>query len=244
MAAQSLNCPNCGAAASSEATRCEHCNSRLATVACPSCFGMIFLGSRFCSHCGAAVSRALADSKKVLLCPRCRVNTQTVTVGVSALRDCPRCEGLWVDADTLQQICTDREEQSAVLGTAMTITPSEGVKLETIRYVPCPVCRKLMNRVNFARCSNVIVDVCKPHGTWFDKDELRRIVEFIRAGGFDQSRAREIAELERQRRHLESTRTSAAMEASRVSSYSSRNGGLFEEALEAAVGSVVNSFFR
>ena len=33
MAAQSLNCPNCGAAASSEATRCEHCNSRLATVA-------------------------------------------------------------------------------------------------------------------------------------------------------------------------------------------------------------------
>ena len=34
-----------------------------------------------------------------------------------------------------------------------------------------------MNRVQFANCSHVIVDVCKPHGTWFDRDELRRIVE-------------------------------------------------------------------
>ncbi len=48
-----------------------------------------------------------------------------------------------------------------------------------------------MNRVNFAHCSGVIVDVCKEHGTWFDADELRRIVEFIRAGGLVTTRARE-----------------------------------------------------
>lgn len=60
-----------------------------------------------------------------------------------------------------------------------------------------------MNRVNFANCSGVIVDVCGQHGTWFDKDELRRIVEFIRRGGLDESRQREREELEEQRRKLQ-----------------------------------------
>ena len=46
-----------------------------------------------------------------------------------------------------------------------------------------------MNRVNFARCSGVIVDICKQHGTWFDRDELSRIVEFIHGGGLNASRA-------------------------------------------------------
>jgi Zn-finger nucleic acid-binding protein len=57
-----------------------------------------------------------------------------------------------------------------------------------------------MNRVNFANFSGVIVDVCRQHGTWFDRDELRRIVEFIRAGGLDKARAREIQNLEADRR--------------------------------------------
>lgn len=163
MAAQSLNCPNCGAAVSSDATRCAHCNSRLATVACPSCFGMIFQGAKFCSHCGAPVSRARVDSDQQRLCPRCRVNLQPVAIGNSHLRECPRCEGLWADVDTLQQIYTDREQQSALLGTAATLHSPQNVPLEKVRYVPCPVCRRLMNRVNFANCSAVIVDVCKPH---------------------------------------------------------------------------------
>jgi len=46
------------------------------------------------------------------------------------------------------------------------------------------------------------VDVCREHGTWFDKDELRRIVEFIRAGGLEQARADQIAELERKGQQL------------------------------------------
>ena len=63
-----------------------------------------------------------------------------------------------------------------------------------------------MNRVNFARCSGVVVDVCKAHGTWFDRDELRRIVEFIRAGGLEQARAFELDQLERERRALTAER--------------------------------------
>ena len=242
MSAETLNCPMCGAAASSDATKCEHCGARLATIACPSCFGMIFQGAKFCSHCGARADRKQVAADTVRNCPRCRVNTKEIVVGKADLRECPRCEGIWADVETLQQICSDREQQAAVLGVATVIPTPTNLPLEKVRYLPCPVCREFMNRVNFARCSSVIVDVCKPHGTWFDKDELRRIVEFIQAGGFDKAREIEIAELESQRRQLEIARTSASLDTR--SDYSRHRGGLFESALGAAAGAMVDSFFK
>lgn len=202
MQAETLNCPMCGAPAASDATACEHCGARLATVACPSCFGMIFEGAKFCSHCGAKVERVQAATDAARPCPRCRVNLGAALIGNTRLLECAKCEGLWVDADTLQQICADREKQAAVLGMPGPPQDPGAEPLEAIHYVPCPVCHDLMNRVNFAHCSHIIVDVCGRHGTWFDKNELRKVVEFIRAGGLEQSRAREIEELERRRSEL------------------------------------------
>ena len=201
----------CGAPASSESTCCEHCGARLATVACPSCFGMMFLGAKFCSHCGAQAARTEVAADAHELCPRCRVDMNAVIIGSISLRECPKCEGIWADTDSLRQICADREKQSAVLGLPTTLHDAEAGNLEqNIRYVPCPVCHKLMNRVNFAHCSHVIVDVCAQHGTWFDTDELRRIVEFIRAGGLDKARELEIQELEQRKRELKSAQTAGA----------------------------------
>jgi Zn-finger nucleic acid-binding protein len=66
-----------------------------------------------------------------------------------------------------------------------------------------------MNRINFAHCSGVIVDICKGHGSWFDRDELSRIIEFIRAGGLDAARSKEKAAIEEERRQLRQERRSA-----------------------------------
>ena len=130
---------------------------------------------------------------------------KTVTIGTIRLLECGHCEGIWVDVDSLQQICAEREKQAAVLG--MPAPPDGTVELEkNIRYVPCPVCHKLMNRVNFAHCSHVIVDICKAHGTWFDKDELRRAVEFIRAGGLEKARGRELEQIKDEQRKLAAAR--------------------------------------
>ena len=83
-----------------------------------------------------------------------------------------------------------------------------------MQYVKCPTCGQLMNRMNFARHSGVIVDVCKSHGTWFDRDELRQIVEFIGAGGLDAARDKERAQLELEKQRLkERERASASMPA-------------------------------
>jgi Zn-finger nucleic acid-binding protein len=162
----------------------------------------MFLGQKFCPHCGAKADRAdPSTTAPTASCPRCKTNLEAVVIGASNVRECSKCEGIWTDTETLRQICADREKQAAVLGMPTHLPSNEGVELEKqIRYLPCPVCGDLMNRVNFANFSNVIVDVCREHGTWFDRDELRRIVEFIRAGGMDQARAREIQNLEADRR--------------------------------------------
>jgi Zn-finger nucleic acid-binding protein len=165
---------------------------------------MIFLGSKFCPHCGGRVARveaAAAEAKKP--CPRCQETLQTVTLGSVKASECPKCEGLWVDVETFNAICADREQQAAVLGGASPLPqPAHPeLTLDEVRYLHCPTCRTLMNRVNFAGRSGVVVDVCRGHGTWFDRDELQHIVEFIRAGGLENARAREREQLEQARHH-------------------------------------------
>lgn len=114
---------------------------------------------------------------------------EPIVIGATTLNECARCEGLWVDVRSFEKICADREQQSAVLGSAAAAPAA--LEISKVKYVPCPDCSQLMNRMNFARCSGVIVDVCKKHGTWFDRDELSRIIEFIRSGGLEHSREKE-----------------------------------------------------
>ena len=202
MRAETLNCPNCGAASSSDVPLCQFCGSRLATIACPSCFAMMFIGSKHCPRCGAAAAVPEVKDAKDRKCPRCRNEMSLVTIGMTAVLECERCLGLWLDVSSFEKVCADREQQSAVLGVA-SIAPTQAAReTSKVNYVPCPQCSQLMNRINFARCSGVIVDFCKGHGTWFDRDELSRIVAFIRQGGLEASRARDKAEIQEERRRL------------------------------------------
>jgi Zn-finger nucleic acid-binding protein len=231
MEAQTLNCPNCGAAISSDSPQCQYCESKLATVACPSCFAMMFIGSKHCPHCGAAAAQATAAELSVLKCPRCKVDMSSITLGTTAIRECETCAGLWVEVAAFEKISADREQQAAVLGAASPAPAHQSPSGDPnkIRYVPCPQCSQLMNRINFARCSGVIVDVCKGHGTWFDRDELSGIVQFIRGGGLEVSRQKEKTELEFERQQLRAEQLAAAKRAASLGVYSSddeRLGGL------------------
>jgi len=160
---------------------------------------MMFIGSRHCPRCGAEASRTEQPGGETAKqdCPRCRVDLMPVVVGDVTLRECDRCAGLWVDVASFEKICVEREQQSAVLGAASPVP--KGLKNfdspNRVKYVPCPECGELMNRINFARCSGVVVDVCKGHGTWFDRDEMSQIIEFIRAGGLEAARSKEKLEL-------------------------------------------------
>ena len=64
----------------------------------------------------------------------------------------------------------------------------------------CPECGKLMNRKNFSGCSGVVLDWCREHGSWFDRNELQQIVAFIRNGGLH--KARELEQLQIKEIHV------------------------------------------
>jgi len=175
---------------------------------------MMFKGSRHCPHCGAAATTASASQLSTLKCPRCKAEMSPISIGGEAMRECEHCSGLWLEVAAFERICSNREEQSAVLGGASMAPQAQTHSItETVRYVPCPQCGQLMNRINFARCSGVVVDVCKGHGTWFDRDELREIVEFIRGGGLELSREKQKRELEFERSQLRMEQTIAASRA-------------------------------
>jgi Zn-finger nucleic acid-binding protein len=199
---EALNCPNCGAAVASDKTLCEFCGSRLKTVACPSCFGLMFLGSKFCGHCGEkAVTPSVITDEKAGNCPRCKLHLSLIEIGETTLRECEKCNGLWADVETFENVCADSEKQSSVLG-FLGENKRLGGEPVKINYVPCPDCGQLMNRSNFARSSGVIIDLCKQHGVWFDAKELPKIIEFVRNGGMEHARQKELAEIKNERSRL------------------------------------------
>ncbi len=188
----SLNCPNCGAAAATDATRCDYCGSRLAVVACPSCFGSMFLGAQFCPHCGTKIQAPEAAEGKTLECPGCAGDMHPVRLGATSMHQCDQCGSAWLAPNDFASLCSNREER----GTVMTSLGAGGVAARTpdqgkVRYVHCAVCGKVMNRVNFGKMSGIIIDVCKNHGVWFERDELRGVLQFVANGGLDRMRATE-----------------------------------------------------
>ena len=201
----------CGAATATDASHCEYCKSRLATISCSSCLGSMFLGSKFCPRCGAPAGVRESGGDAAKKCPRCSLTMNSIRIGTTSLRECEKCLGLWLGVSEFEKLCADREQQSAVLGAASPVPSHEAREPNKIRYVPCPQCGQLMNRINFARCSGVIVDVCKGHGTWFDHDELSKIVEFIHDGGLEASRAREKIAIDEERRKLEREKLSVEL---------------------------------
>jgi Zn-finger nucleic acid-binding protein len=199
---EALNCPNCGGAVMSDKTQCEFCRSRLKTVGCPKCLGLMFLGAKFCSHCGAKAGEiSVIEDTNSGDCPRCKQRLETIGISSVTVRECTKCGGFWTSTDTFETICADQESQAAVLG----FIGSEAhphAHPSTISYVPCPDCKELMNRSNFAKSSGVIVDMCKQHGVWFDADELPKIIDFINKGGMARSREKEKISIADERQKL------------------------------------------
>lgn len=195
----SLNCPTCGAAAAGpDASCCEYCGSTLTSIACPACFGAMFAGMQFCPHCGAKGTRSI-DETATLVCPGCKGGMRRALIGTTSLFECSACASTWLDTDTFTQLCVNREERGAIAAMvgASGAEPTASVG-GAVRYRPCPMCKKIMNRENFGRRSGVIIDVCKGHGVWFEARELQSVMAFINRGGLERARAHQAQLLKEQ----------------------------------------------
>jgi Zn-finger nucleic acid-binding protein len=229
LTAGKMGCPSCGAPVDPSHQVCEFCSTKLATVMCPTCFGVVFDGSKHCKHCGGRISKnkVIHHGDEVKnSCPRCEDNPhlRIEVVAGCPLERCPKCEGLWIDREVVEKIYKDKKTS----GSIKNVTESKGTPLKRRQldgkpegYIKCPECEKIMNRQNFGRFSGVIIDVCRDHGTWFDADELMHILEFIESGGLEKAAEREKQELKEEVRRLKGQKNAGGS----MSSGTSLGGG-------------------
>ena len=239
MTIASLRCPGCGAPASPDDGACGYCHAALTAIACPSCFTPVFRDTKHCPRCGVRTAREVLGDWSSMTCPRCTGRFAPVRVGDVELLECGDCGGAWMHPGPFERVCAEGETQAAVLARTLAELRLPAARAEQVRYLPCPECAKHMNRVNFARYSGVIMDVCKEHGTFFDRDELRRIVSFIREGGMDRSREREREKLVEEQQRLRRMQLDLEQERRKAQPYivhERRRGGALQGILAEMFG--------
>ncbi len=205
--AKSVRCPSCGGAIKVGTRACPYCASTVATCRCAICLAWNLTGAAHCQRCGKPLVAAdqQAGQAAGCNCPRCAARLQAREYAEMSVDECDRCGGLFLAPAMLERLIAAHD---ASTGLRLAL-PKRAVDREpTVQYLHCPICAKLMNRQAFGRFSGVVVDVCKPHGMWFDAGELSEVIRFVEEGGLDLARQRELeerAELERR------ARTEAAM---------------------------------
>jgi Zn-finger nucleic acid-binding protein len=133
-------------------------------------------------------------------------------VAETLLDECPECGGLWIDQTAFERISAESQAQQSALRALGTLPPPRSELTEEARkvvYLKCPDCGTVMHRRNYARRSGIIIDVCPAHGIWFDRDELTHVLEFVRRGGLEESKRRDLVELREETKKIEAARSSA-----------------------------------
>lgn len=195
-----LHCPSCGAAVKREAQRCDYCAAHLdfslkgKTVNCPHCFAETPADGRFCMRCAKTVKGLIKDGLRLddRLCPRCDLPMRARKIGDFSVMYCEKCTGSFIPDETFEMMQENADRVVFSLDSGKRAPAKSDM---AVRYVRCPVCRKVMNRMNFARISGIIIDACRGHGVWFDPGEIEKIMDFIARGGLQKSKVEELERL-------------------------------------------------
>ena len=152
-------CSKCGRSANSKAARCMYCG------------GELILETR-------------TEPIQCSACSHTMIEIQEDGVDIDV---CPSCGGVWCDVGRLENLIdtkqsTETKQNDGVLRQSNGHTSPSNDR-NAVRS--CPICSRPMARENFSKSSGVIVDRCRFHGFFLDKDELDQIVDFAAQGGLN-----------------------------------------------------------
>ncbi len=169
-----------------ETKKCKHCDKE------------ININIKICPFCGGEVLDHL-EQELSPLCPRCSISLRVHTMEGEDYNLCPKCGGMWLDRETFHQVTKESEVYKKEDTQKKYF---RGSLKDSIKYIPCVRCGKLMNRKNFARISGVIIDECRSHGVWLDPGELEKIRLFIVDGGLEKAQDKQIERISENLREL------------------------------------------
>ena len=204
---RALRCSSCGANLKRAARSCEFCSAevtleeRRLSAVCPKCWARASTEASFCMECGIKIEvQSLTALPAGTTCPRCRGALRSRVLGTASVVECGACGGMWLGSEHFDRLCEQEDESELASRGLQRQEPKAQVDTSEVRYLPCVVCGDFMQRRNYAQSSGVVIDICRQHGVWLDQRELSRILEFVRKGGLDRARQRQIERLESQER--------------------------------------------
>lgn len=197
------NCSNCSAPLPPNSSKCKYCGSLNDT----DLSGVHY----FTTH----------ESESERICPRCNITLKTIDLHIKGkfyIERCDVCFGLFFDPNELESLLEATVSNVFSINRELLADIKKTIRIDekAAFYIKCPICDKIMNRVNFGTNSGVIIDRCKEHGVWLDNGELKHLFEWMKAGGKllqieknEEQRRIEMRELEREKRRIETASTSA-----------------------------------
>lgn len=201
-----LACGHCGGVLSEEDTECPFCTAalspddRAATTLCPVCAARLRHDSQHCNACGVELrASAIPPLPRDGKCPRCEGPLRVHLLPEAEVIECGStggCGGIWTSREAFRRI-QQSSHAAAQEGRSTPQAPDQHTfdgpptKREVgPMYIPCLTCGQHMQRRQFrvgGRPAGVVLDVCKNHGIWFDRDELERCLAMVRSGAGDMS---------------------------------------------------------
>jgi Zn-finger nucleic acid-binding protein len=105
-------------------------------------------------------------------CANCKKPMITAELESVEIDFCSGCGGIWLDRGELESLLADEAHARRVVTSFTTVAdcPEKPRK--------CPICRKDMDKVNAAAGDDItLLDRCPAHGLWFDRGELKHVLE-------------------------------------------------------------------
>ena len=179
---------------------------------CQSCSAPLLPNTQYCSYCGVRNDVDLQgehDYRVVTrqsqrICPECNTAMQTIALDMQPplqIERCESCFGLFFDPGEVEALLEKVVAPVFSINRQWlgNINQDRYQRNKPVKYLECPVCLNIMNRVAFGHRSGVVVDQCKAHGVWLDGGEITHLLEWKRAGGqlLDQQKQAEMLKMQR-----------------------------------------------
>ena len=163
---------------------------------CSSCSAPLPANSQYCNYCGVRNDidlrgkhdYQLVDAGSERICPECRQSLQTIALDAADtlhIERCASCFGLFFDPGEIETLLDSAVAPVLTVNLELlgNINQDRYRRDDTVKYLKCPVCQILMNRVIYGYRSGVVIDHCKSHGVWLDGGQISHLMEWKKAGG-------------------------------------------------------------